>query len=99
MLTSIAAPKLNPERGFLPLQDPLRRLPQMFDTWESVALGLPKLFASDRRMSFLTKRAPKVASLMARELGRNPNWELTPVAEFYKTTAHFNIETAVTVPA
>ena len=48
MLTSIAAPKLNPERGFLPLQDPLRRLPQIFDTWESVALGLPKLFASDR---------------------------------------------------
>lgn len=47
MLTSIAAPKFSSERGFLPLQDPLRRLPQPFDDWESVALGLPKLFASD----------------------------------------------------
>lgn len=47
MSTSIAAPKLNSERGFLPLQDPLRRLPSEFDHWESVALQLPKLFASD----------------------------------------------------
>lgn len=47
MLTSIAAPQLNPERGFLPLEDPLRRLPQAFDAWESAALSLPKLFASD----------------------------------------------------
>src|SRR6266446_2484665 len=47
MLTSIAAPQLDPQRGFLPLQDPLRRLPQEFDAWESVALSLPKLFASD----------------------------------------------------
>lgn len=48
MLTSIAAPNLDSERGFLPLQDPLTRLPQAFDAWESVAFGLPKLLASDR---------------------------------------------------
>ncbi len=47
MLTSIAAPRLNSERGFLPLQDPLSRLPRAFDDWESVAFGLPKLLASD----------------------------------------------------
>jgi indoleamine 2,3-dioxygenase len=47
MSTSIAAPKLNSARGFLPLQDPLTHLPQAFDTWESVACGLPKLLASD----------------------------------------------------
>ena len=47
MLTSISAPKINPERGFLPLEDPLIRLPQPFDAWESVAFTLPKLFASD----------------------------------------------------
>jgi indoleamine 2,3-dioxygenase len=43
----IAAPKIDAERGFLPLQDPLTRLPRLFDEWEIVALSLPKLFASD----------------------------------------------------
>ena len=45
-------PKLDSERGFLPLQDPLTRLPQPFDEWENVAMGLPKLLASGyfRRM-------------------------------------------------
>jgi indoleamine 2,3-dioxygenase len=46
MSTSIAAPELNDERGFLPLQDPLIRLPQDFDAWEDVALHLPKLLAA-----------------------------------------------------
>src|SRR6202451_1728663 len=48
MSTSIAVPELNHERGFLPLQDPLRRLPRAFDAWEELALGLPKLLASDK---------------------------------------------------
>jgi len=43
--------------------------------------------------------APKVASLMARELGRDANWELAQVAEFQKIAAHFDIATAVLVPA
>jgi indoleamine 2,3-dioxygenase len=47
MSASIPAPSLDSERGFLPLQDPLTRLPQAFDAWESAAMGLPKLFASD----------------------------------------------------
>jgi indoleamine 2,3-dioxygenase len=47
MFASISAPNLNLERGFLPLEDPLSRLPQPFDAWESVASSLPKLFASD----------------------------------------------------
>ncbi len=47
MFTYIAAPELSHERGFLPLEDPLRRLPQRFDAWETVASNLPKLFASD----------------------------------------------------
>jgi indoleamine 2,3-dioxygenase len=47
MLTFIAAPKIDPERGFLPSHDPLIRLPEAFDAWESTALGLPKLLASD----------------------------------------------------
>jgi indoleamine 2,3-dioxygenase len=48
MSTSIAAFEISHERGFLPLQDPLRRLPKVFDAWESVALGLPKLLVSDQ---------------------------------------------------
>ena len=47
MLASITAPELSHERGFLPLQDPLNRLPKPFDAWETVAGSLPKLFASD----------------------------------------------------
>src|SRR6266436_3529876 len=47
MSTLITAPQIHPERGFLPLNDPLTRLPYPFEEWESVASGLPKLFASD----------------------------------------------------
>jgi indoleamine 2,3-dioxygenase len=47
MFTSVVAPELSVGRGFLPVTDPLRKLPQPFDAWESTALGLPKLFASD----------------------------------------------------
>src|SRR5579864_1050892 len=48
MSTSITVPELNHERGFLPLQDPLKRLPKAFDAWEELALCLPKLLVSDR---------------------------------------------------
>jgi indoleamine 2,3-dioxygenase len=48
MAPSITVPELNHERGFLPQQDPLRRLPKAFDDWEELALRLPKLLVSDR---------------------------------------------------
>jgi indoleamine 2,3-dioxygenase len=48
MTISIAVPELNHERGFLPLQDPLKRLPKAFDAWEELAQRLPKLLASDQ---------------------------------------------------
>ena len=38
---------VKPERGFLPSQDPLQRLPQPFEAWEQFAVGLPKHLASD----------------------------------------------------
>src|SRR5579864_8865102 len=47
MLTSIAAFEISHERGFLPFHDPLKRLPSIFDAWESVAKALPKLLVSD----------------------------------------------------
>jgi indoleamine 2,3-dioxygenase len=47
MLTSIAAPTVDPERGFLPSTDPLKLLPGAFDAWEATAQELPKLLASD----------------------------------------------------
>ncbi len=58
MLTSIAAPQLSSERGFLPTQDPLPRLPRAFDAWESTASGLPKLFASDHIRNTLVDLPP-----------------------------------------
>lgn len=58
MSTFIAAPQLSPERGFLPIQDPLCRLPPQFDAWESVALSLPKLFASDRLRQVIAELPP-----------------------------------------
>ena len=48
MSPSITIPQLNHERGFLPLQDPLTRLPRAFDAWEELAQRLPKLLASDQ---------------------------------------------------
>src|SRR5580700_9921052 len=48
MSISIAVPERNHERGFLPLQDPLKRLPNAFDAWEELAQSLPKLLASDQ---------------------------------------------------
>lgn len=58
MSTLIAAPKLDPERGFLPLRDPLTRLPQPFAAWEQVAEDLPKLFASDHVRRTLEELPP-----------------------------------------
>jgi indoleamine 2,3-dioxygenase len=47
MSSSVAARDVNRERGFLPSQDPLQRLPPVFDHWENFARSLPKQFASD----------------------------------------------------
>ena len=58
MLTSISAPNVSHERGFLPLQDPLSRLPSSFDEWENIAVNLPKLFASDHLRNTLEKLPP-----------------------------------------
>ncbi len=58
MLTSISAPELSHERGFLPLTDPLSHLPKVFDDWENVASTLPKLFASDRLRTTLENLPP-----------------------------------------
>lgn len=58
MLTTIAAPTIDTERGFLPSQDPLIRLPQAFDAWESTAAGLPKLLASDHARRSIEQLPP-----------------------------------------
>src|SRR5215475_8823869 len=58
MLSSISAPELSHERGFLPFEDPLSRLPKAFDAWESVASSLPKLFVSDRLRCALESLPP-----------------------------------------
>src|SRR5580704_2245701 len=72
MFTSVVATELSQARGFLPVTDPLRSLPQPFDVWESTALGLPKLFASDHLRSTLETLPPFPVHALAdeRELER-----------------------------
>ena len=45
------------------------------------------------------KAAPKVASLMARELGQDANWERKQITEFHKIAACFDIGARAPVPA
>jgi indoleamine 2,3-dioxygenase len=45
---------LDPQRGFLPAADPLKRLPAAFDAWEDAAQNLPKLLVSDRIRALLS---------------------------------------------
>lgn len=40
--------ELDPERGFLPPNDPLRQLSSQFEIWDQVAYDLPKLLVADR---------------------------------------------------
>lgn len=71
MLTPTAAPKLSSQRGFLPLQDPLKRLPQAFDAWETAASELPKLLVSDQ----LRRTIERLPRCPVQLLGRNPERE------------------------
>jgi indoleamine 2,3-dioxygenase len=64
MTTSIAVPDLNRERGFLPLQDPLIRLPKDFNAWEDLSQRLPKLLASDQVRSTIADLPPFPANLI-----------------------------------
>jgi indoleamine 2,3-dioxygenase len=48
MSQSFVEAKVNPDRGFLPVQDPLKELARPFKAWEEVAQQLPKLMASDQ---------------------------------------------------
>jgi indoleamine 2,3-dioxygenase len=44
---------IDPERGFLPGADPLERLPQEFEAWETIAQDLPKFLISGKVRSFI----------------------------------------------
>ena len=61
---SAFAPEVNVDRGFLPVQDPLIRLPKPFDAWESVATNLPKFLASDQ----LRRTIAELQQLLAPQL-------------------------------
>ncbi len=50
---------VTPERGFLPAQDPLRRLPAGFDAWEQIAGDLPKLLMTDQ-LRAIVNRIPRI---------------------------------------
>ncbi len=72
MSSLIAAPGLSSQRGFLPLEDPLARLPKPFEAWEAIAAALPKHFASDHIRQTIERLSPfPVSSLSGeRELER-----------------------------
>jgi indoleamine 2,3-dioxygenase len=58
MSPSIFDATIHCDRGFLPQQDPLTRLPGSFDPWEAVAHQLPKLFAADQLRRTLIELPP-----------------------------------------
>jgi indoleamine 2,3-dioxygenase len=70
MLTPTAAPKIDPQRGFLPLQDPLTRLPHAFEVWESTASALPKLLVSDHLRRAIEHLPPFPVRLLNKERER-----------------------------
>ena len=70
MFAYIAAPELSHARGFLPSQDPLRRLPEPFSAWEMVASSLPKLFASDHIRKTISELPPFPLAAIATEQER-----------------------------
>ncbi|MEW6301282.1 MAG: hypothetical protein AB1671_26705 [Thermodesulfobacteriota bacterium] len=58
---------VDPQRGFLPTPDPLRRLPAAFAPWEGVARDLPKLLAAGAvRRELQRLPALKVSALSGR---------------------------------
>ena len=65
MLTPVSAPKIDPQRGFLPTEDPLRELPEAFRIWEDAASALPKLLVSDRLRRTIEQLPPFPAELLA----------------------------------
>src|SRR5712691_5403025 len=46
------------ERGFLPMPDPLQRLPLLFEVWEEIAAEMAKLLAAGRLRATLESLLP-----------------------------------------
>lgn len=63
---------ISAERGFLPVTDPLQRLPDAFSDWERISAELPKLLATTRVREFLDTAPPLDAAALssAEELER-----------------------------
>ncbi len=57
-MTHVHGMDWQPRRGFLPIDDPLPRLPPAFDAWEEAARRLPKLLLSDRLREELASLPP-----------------------------------------
>ena len=48
LITNLSTYEITPQRGCLPSNDPLDRLPAAFDAWEEVAHELPKLMVTEK---------------------------------------------------
>jgi indoleamine 2,3-dioxygenase len=62
---------VSPARGFLPPQDPLRRLPSAYEAWEQLAADLPKLLVSDK----LRRMVDRLPGVDTAELAPGPQLE------------------------
>lgn len=93
----LAGYEIDVERGFLPSQDPLQRLPTEFESWELVAQSLPKLIVSDRVRGFIEALPPfpaddlrdlrelRRAMLLLSYLGQTYMWGQKPVVDSIPT--------------
>jgi indoleamine 2,3-dioxygenase len=59
-----------PERGFLPAEDPIRRLPQPFSAWEDAAAALPKAIAAQRVRALISELPPFPIAMLASDAER-----------------------------
>jgi hypothetical protein len=58
LITDLSTYEINPQRGCLPSNDPLDRLPTAFDAWEEVAHELPKLMVTEKLRARLGSQPP-----------------------------------------
>lgn len=64
-------PQLDLTHGFLPLEDPLKKLPRIFSAWEEIAAHLPKLLVSDQ----FKKRLENLSEFPVKQLQTEAEYE------------------------
>lgn len=66
-ITTLADYQVDPERGFLPAQDPLEQLSPAFAVWENIAANVPALLMTDQLRPALDNLTPLDTALLTDE--------------------------------